>query len=182
MRTLESGYHIRFACAEELPLLSHIERSAARLFLDTPYAFLVNAAPLPLDFVQQQFQAGQVWVAVDRHEVIVGYAITCEVDNTLYLQQIDVAPEYGRKGIGSTLVGTICTWAKQQGYRIVSLSTFRDIPWNAPFYSKLGFHPVDEAELSLGFQQIRRKELEAGLPTVDRVIMNCVLQQSLELS
>jgi predicted N-acetyltransferase YhbS len=127
---------------------------------------------------QQPFQAGQVWVAVDRHEAVVGYAIACEVDNTLYLQQIDVAPEHGRKGIGSALVNTICAWAKQQGYRIVSLSTFQDIPWNAPFYSKLRFYPVDEAELTIGFQQIRRKELEAGLPIADRVIMHCVLLNS----
>ncbi len=55
MIMLESGDQIRAARAEELPLLSHIERSAARLFLDTPYAFLVDADPLPLGFVQQQF-------------------------------------------------------------------------------------------------------------------------------
>lgn len=175
MITLESGYHIRSAHAEELPLLSHIERSAAKLFLDTPYAFLVNADPLSLDFVQEQFQAKQVWVAVDRYEVVVGYAIAREVDDTLYLQQIDVEPEHGRRGIGSALVNTICAWAKQQGYRSVSLSTFRDIPWNAPFYSKLGFHPVDEALLSNGFQQIRLKEHDAGLPISDRVVMHCVL-------
>ena len=46
------------------------------------------------------------------------------------------------------------------------LSTFRDLSWNAPFYSKLGFRPVDEAELTTGFQQIRLKELAAGLPIV----------------
>jgi GNAT superfamily N-acetyltransferase len=172
---LESGYQIRSARAEELPLLSHIERSAARLFLDTPYAFLVDANPLPLDFVQQQFQVGQVWVAVDRHEAVVGYAIACEVDETLYLQQIDVAPQHGRRGIGAALVGTVCAWAKHHGYGIVSLSTFRDIPWNAPFYSKLGFCPVDEAELTAGFQQIRLKEHDAGLPTSDRVMMHCVV-------
>lgn len=107
MITLESGYYIRSARVEELPLLAHIEHSAARLFLDTHYAFLVDADPLPLDFVQQQFQAGQVWVAVDRYEVVVGYAIAREVDDTLYLQQIDVAPEHGRRGIGSALVNTV---------------------------------------------------------------------------
>jgi GNAT superfamily N-acetyltransferase len=78
-------------------------------------------------------------VAVDRHEAVVGYAIACEVDETLYLQQIDVAPQHGRRGIGSALVGAVCAWAKHHSYCIVSLSTFRDIPWNAPFYSKLGF-------------------------------------------
>jgi GNAT superfamily N-acetyltransferase len=93
-------------------------------------------------------------VAVDRHEAVVGYAIACEVDETLYLQQIDVAPQHGRRGIGSALVGAACAWAKHHSYCIVSLSTFRDIPWNAPFYSKLGFCPVDEAELTTGFQQI----------------------------
>jgi predicted N-acetyltransferase YhbS len=171
----ESNYQIRPARFEELPLLSHIENSAAALFLDTPYAFLVNDDPLPLNFVQQQFQAGQVWVAVDCHEIVVGYAIAREVDDTLYLQQIDVELEHGRRGIGSALIKTVCDWAQQQGYEIVSLSTFWDLPWNAPFYSKMGFRPVDEAELTTGFQQIRLKELEAGLPIVDRVIMYCKL-------
>ena len=174
---MNSSYKIRSARVEELPLLSQVEQSAARLFLDTPYAFLVNDEPLSLDFVQQQFHAGQVWVAVDCHEIVVGYAIAREVDDTLYLQQIDVEPEHGRRGIGSALVNTVCDWAKQQGYSIVSLSTFRDLPWNAPFYSKLRFNPVDEAELTTGFQQIRLKEFEAGLPVRDRVIMYCVLQQ-----
>jgi ribosomal protein S18 acetylase RimI-like enzyme len=100
MRILKSGYQIRSARVEEIPLLSHIEQSASSLFLDTPYSFLINADPLPLDYVQQQFQAGRVWVAVDRHETVVGYAIACEVDDTLYLQEIDVYPEHGRKGIG----------------------------------------------------------------------------------
>jgi GNAT superfamily N-acetyltransferase len=172
---LEAGYQIRAARVEELPLLSEIEQSAAVLFLDTPYAFLVDADPLPLEFVQQQFQAGRVWVAVDLQETIVSYAIAREIDDTLYLQQIDVEPEHGRRGIGSALINTVCTWAQQQGYEIVSLSTFRDIPWNAPLYSKLGFNPVDETELTTGFQQIRLKELEAGLPISERVIMHYVL-------
>jgi GNAT superfamily N-acetyltransferase len=180
---LEAGYQIRAARVEELPLLSEIEQSAAVLFLDTPYAFLVNDKPLSLDFVQQQFHAERVWVAVDCHESVVGYAIAVadgkpfarEVDDTLYLQQIDVHPEHGRRGIASALVKTVYAWAKQQGYRIVSLSTFRDIPWNAPLYSKLGFNPIDETELTTGFQQIRLKELEAGLPISERVIMHYVL-------
>ncbi len=173
---MKSSYKIRSARVEELPMLSEIEQSAARLFLDTPYAFLVNDEPLSLDFVQQQFQARQVWVAVDCHEIVVGYAIAREVNNTLYLQQIDVAPEHGRRGIGSALVKTVCDWAQQQGYGIVSLSTFRDIPWNAPLYSKLGFRVLDEAELTTGFQQIRIKELAAGLPISERVVMYCELQ------
>jgi hypothetical protein len=57
----------------------------------------------------------------------------------------------------------------------MSLSTFRDIPWNAPFYAKLGFRILDESELTEGFQQIRRQEHESGLPITHRVIMYCEL-------
>lgn len=74
MRILESGYQIRAARVEELPLLSHIELASC-LFLNTPYPFLVDADPLSLELVQQRFQSGQVWVAVDLHEAVVGYAI-----------------------------------------------------------------------------------------------------------
>jgi predicted N-acetyltransferase YhbS len=172
MKILKLGYRIRAARIEELSLLAHIEQSASILFLDTPYAWLATAESLPLEFVQQQFHAGLVWVAVDLHETVVGYAVAGEVDQTLYLQQIDVLPKHGHRGIGSALVNTICEHATQQDYEIVSLSTFRDIPWNAPFYSTFGFSPVAETELTPGFQQIRLKELAAGLPIADRIIMH----------
>jgi GNAT superfamily N-acetyltransferase len=171
---IKSGYTIRPARVEELTLLADIERSAAIRFLDTPYAFLVNAEPLPLEFVRQRFQAGQVWVAVER-QVVIGYAITREVEETLYLQEIDIEPEHGQRGLGTALLETIRAWAALAGYGVLSLSTFRDIPWNAPFYAKLGFRILDESDLNAGFQQIRQQELAAGLPIADRVIMYCDL-------
>lgn len=175
MKTLEPGYKIRSARVEELTLLTQIEALAAVRFLNTPYAFLVEADSLPLDFIQQRFQAGQVWVAVDQQDRVVGYAVTREVDRTLYLQEIDVVPAHGQRGLGSALVHYVRAWAKQSHYDVMSLSTFRDIPWNVPFYSKLGFRILDESELTAGFQQIRRQEDEAGLPISERVIMHCEL-------
>ncbi|WP_088890507.1 GNAT family N-acetyltransferase [Leptolyngbya ohadii] len=175
MRTLESGYTIRFANVKELALLSEIERAANRLFLNTPYAFLVDSEPLSIDFIQARFQAGQVWVAVDTTNTVVGFAVSREVDNTLYLQEIDVHPEHGQRGIGSALVKAVCAWAQLQSYGAVSLATFREIAWNAPFYSKLGFHILEEADLTPGLQQIRLQEMTAGLPLSDRVIMRCEL-------
>jgi GNAT superfamily N-acetyltransferase len=126
--------------------------------------------------VQQRFQAGQVWVAVDRDDVVVGFAITREVDRTIYLQEMDVDPKHGQRGIGTALIETISDWAQFHRYDTISLSTFSDLPWNAPFYAKLGFRMLEESELTIGFQQIRRQELEAGLPISERVIMDCQLQ------
>jgi predicted N-acetyltransferase YhbS len=171
-----SGYTIRSARTEELALLAQIERSAAVLFLDTPYAFLVDDEPLAIDFVEQRWQKTQVWVAIDAQNIVVGFVLTRELDDTIYIQEMDVHPAHGRRGLGSALVKTVCDWAKLQGYCAVSLSTFRDIPWNAPFYSKLGFRILAESELTIGFQQIRRQEMESGLPISRRVIMFYRLQ------
>ena len=74
------------------------------------------------------------------------------------------------------LIETIIDWAQFHRYDTISLSTFSDLPWNAPFYAKLGFRMLEESELTIGFQQIRRQEMEAGLPISERVIMNCQLQ------
>lgn len=170
-KSLASNYNIRFAQSEDLPLLSDIERSASTLFQNTPYSFLANAAPLPLAVVKQWFQEGQIWVAVNQQDLPVGFAIATEVDGTLYIAEIDVDPVWGQRGIGGKLVETVCAWAKVQNYQIVSLSTFRDLKWNAPFYEKLGFRILDESELSNAFQKLRTKEAESGLPIGDRAIM-----------
>ncbi|WP_375448772.1 GNAT family N-acetyltransferase [uncultured Nostoc sp.] len=175
-------YEIRFARIEDLVKLAEIEQAAATLFCDTSYAFLVNAQPLSMDFVTQQFQAERVWVAVNDRDIVVGYAIAQEVDGNAYLQQIDVDPAYGRRGIGRKLVEGVCVWAKKQNYHRILLSTFLDIEWNAPFYTKLGFQILPEVELSFGFQQIRCKEAEAGLPIDRRVIMYRDLGQAMSLT
>jgi GNAT superfamily N-acetyltransferase len=174
-RINHSHYTIRPARAEELPQLARIEQSAAARFLDTPYAFLAHGESLPLEMVQQWFQVGPVWVVVERTarvgEAVVGYAITRDLEGALYLQEIDVLPEHGQQGLGSALLDTIVIWAKQQGYAVMLLSTFRDIPWNAPFYAKRGFQILDEAALTAGLRQIRQQESQAGLPIAERVIM-----------
>jgi GNAT superfamily N-acetyltransferase len=174
----ESSYLIRCALVEELPLLSDIERSAAQLFVDTPYAFVADDLPLSLDFVVRQFKSGRVWVAVDDRQTIVGYAIAEDIDGAAYLRQIDVEPAFGRRGIGRKLVECVCRWAKEQHYRRILLSTFLDIEWNAPFYAKLGFQILAEDELTPSFQQIRRKEAAAGLPIDRRAIMYLELTSS----
>jgi hypothetical protein len=38
----------------------------------------------------------------------------------------------------------------EAGYPAVTLRTFRDVPWNGPFYLRRGFAVVDSAALSPG--------------------------------
>ena len=40
------------------------------------------------------------------------------------------------------LVLQVCDWAAGNGYASVTLTTFRDVPWNMPFYERLGFRVI----------------------------------------
>lgn len=63
-----------------------------------------------------------------------------------HLNEIDVHPDHGRRGIGTRLVTAVCNWAALAGYAFVTLTTFRDVRWNKLFYAKLGFLEVETAE------------------------------------
>lgn len=60
----------------------------------------------------------------------------------------------------------------EQGAPAVTLTTFRDVPWNAPFYERRGFRVLDESGLSAVFDRLLDEEGAAyGLPRELRVVM-----------
>jgi len=89
-----------------------------------------------------------------------GFASVGEVDGAAHLWQLSVLPSAGRQGRGTALVSAVCDWAGRAGYGAVTLTTFRDVPWNAPFYARLGFEVVDR--LTPGLAAIRHHERVGG--------------------
>jgi GNAT superfamily N-acetyltransferase len=70
---------------------------------------------------------------------IAGFVIGEWQDEDVYLHELDVDPAFQRRGVGATLVRAFVDAARAKRARDVYLATFRDPPWNAPFYRKLGF-------------------------------------------
>lgn len=171
----ETNYAIRLARVEELPALREIERAAGRLFAEIGLDNVANATPLPLDFLQAQQGAGLVWVLTDADDQPVGFAAASELDGALYLEEIDVHPAHGRRGLGKWLIETLCVWAEKQGYPAVTLSTFRDVPWNAPFYSRIGFRIIEDGEMGPGLQALLEHSAQVWFPLL-RVCMRRDLQ------
>jgi GNAT superfamily N-acetyltransferase len=104
--------------------------------------------------------------------VPVGFARVEIIDaRTAHLEEIDVCPAHGRRGLGTRLVTEVCEWAASAGYESVTLTTFRDVPWNGPFYERLGFRVVPGAELSAALRAIVEAEARRGLDPSRRVTM-----------
>lgn len=99
--------------------------------------------------------------AYDGSEVL-GFARALELGDTLHLEQLSVHPEYARRGIGAALVRAVLADAAARDFRAVTLRTFADVPWNAPFYERHGFRPVADAP-SPFHAELVRTEARLGL-------------------
>ncbi len=62
-------------------------------------------------------EGGLLWIAIASGGGPVGFALVMEIKGYAHLEEIDVLPSYGGNGIGSALLGTVCSWAKKQGLR-----------------------------------------------------------------
>lgn len=172
---MDAAYHIRLAAQRDVDLLPAVELAAARLFLDrldetglTPA--MVENTNSAADFARAQ-RAGMLWVAVTAQDEPVGFALLAEIDGSIHLEELDVQPSHGRRGIGAALLKQVCAWAEAAAYPGVTLSTFRAVPWNAPFYLKHGFRVLQPAELTPGLARLRQAEHSRGLRTDLRVLM-----------
>ncbi|MGE3945657.1 MAG: GNAT family N-acetyltransferase [Blastocatellales bacterium] len=168
---MSENYQIRLSRENDLRILNDIENAASELFQNTKYALEVDQDPLPIAFLRKQSEKGLIWVAVDDKDRPVGFAVAIILDNFAHLHEISVHPKHGRRGLGRRLVNVVIQFAIKSKLSGVTLSTFRDIVWNAPFYRKLGFCEMSDDELESGLKEIRMKESELGLPLSDRVIM-----------
>jgi GNAT superfamily N-acetyltransferase len=146
------GVDIRIADPEEYPLLRQIEEEADRLFESVGIGPFVNQE-------EENHLSGAALVLVSGQPAV-GFACVEIVDGLAHLWQLSVRPAAGGQGRGRALVAGVADWAAANGYPAVTLTTFRDVPWNGPFYARLGFRVVDE--LSPGLAALRQHEREIG--------------------
>ena len=98
-------------------------------------------------------------------------AIVHLLAEAVHLHELDVHPDHARQGLGRRLIATVADWARASGATALTLTTFDDVPWNGPYYTRLGFRTLDLADLSPGLQAVRQAEAEAGLPMEHRICM-----------
>lgn len=163
--------HIRAAVVEELPALQDIERAAGQCFHDVGMPEIAEDEPLALDELIRYQRAGRVWVVVGETGRPVAYLLADLVDGNLHVEQVSVHPDSARRGVGRSLLERVAERARAEGILALTLTTFVQVPWNAPYYVRCGFRDLDETELTPGLRAIRRREAAHGLDRWPRVCM-----------
>lgn len=131
-------HDVRLAEPADLPLLSGIESAADQLFIDR---FRPETWDEP---ATGEWRAAQPGFLLVTGEPPVGIAHVLDEDGHAHLEMLAVRPDHGRCGIGTALVEACCSEAAARGHEELTLTTFANVPWNAPYYLRLGFSIVDE--------------------------------------
>jgi GNAT superfamily N-acetyltransferase len=164
-------YRLRAAPPDERDRIQEIEDLAGTRFSGLGLIDESLDVGFPTADLDRLIRAGQAWVACDAADRAVGMVIASVREDAVYVEEMDVLAEHGRRGLGGRLLNTVCAWAQEQGYAAVTLSTFRDVPWNGPFYRRHGFADLPPAEWTAGMRAIREDEVRHGLRTDVRVFM-----------
>ena len=165
---MPDSYAIRIARPDDLAALPVIERAATAVFRTTPYAYLADD-----DLISAEVDLAHeyIWIVVDPADQPIAFAIVHLLPESVHLHELDVHPDYARQGLGRRLIATVADWARARGATALTLTTFADVPWNGPYYTRLGFRMLDLATLSPGLQAVQQGEADAGLPMAQRICM-----------
>ena len=159
---------LRGAKTSEIERVRAIERASATRFLGTARAALAEDEPTDAATLAARIASGGLLVAEEGGEAV-AFVMFREVEGCAYVEQIDVAPSHERRGIGARLIEAVADLARERGWPALTLSTFKDVPFNAPYYLRLGFADVEV--LTPAMLAIRAEHEARGLDESMRVFM-----------
>jgi GNAT superfamily N-acetyltransferase len=165
------AFTLRPGRAGDGPALREIELSAGQRFRAVGLPDVADAEPASVEELARHAAEGRSWVAVDADDCPVGYVLAGVVDGNAHVEQVSVAPDHQGGGIGRALIEQVRTWAVDRGLPAITLTTFKDVPWNGPLYRHLGFRVLDEHEIGPELRAIRHHETAMGLDPAQRVCM-----------
>ena len=165
-----SGYSICSARAEHISALPAIELAAAQLLRGHAPESVLAETTDECTFAEAA-RDGRLWVA-STGNTPVGFALVKMLaDDLPHLEEIDVDPSHGRRGLGTALVRAVCDWATVSGYVMLTLTTFRAVPWNLPFYARLEFVEIPCETLRPELATVVSEEAHRGLDPHTRAVM-----------
>jgi ribosomal protein S18 acetylase RimI-like enzyme len=136
---------VRNATVDDVASMQGVDVASRQRFREIDDPCIARAAddpPYHAEGLTRAVSEQRAWVAVDDLGAVIGFAVAWVLEGEGHLDELAVTPAHGRRGVGRALVDAVLAWSDAQGLPSVNLITFRDVPWNGPYYEKLGFEAV----------------------------------------
>jgi GNAT superfamily N-acetyltransferase len=113
-----------------------------------PQKMIVTAQSWIQESIEQHGTKARVLVAEDEHGVRLGFATVSHSnhftgDGQAYIGELATAEAAEGRGVGKALAQTCEQWAREQGYRILSLTTGAANERALAFYRHMGYQDED---------------------------------------
>lgn len=164
---------VRPGIEADLPRLPEIELSAVDAFLNTSIPPGPLSTATPAEGWRDALEHGTLWVVDDDQGNPIGFLGGHRDGGELHILEFDVEARHQGKGLGRLLLNHVIAWARAQGLSELTLTTFRNIAWNGPFYAKMGFAELADADMPEHLAQTLQAERARNLE--ERCAMRLVL-------
>lgn len=167
---------IRIAVPADAPLLPAIETSAAQAFrMIGELRWLADSPPMPVERHRQLIALSTCWVAVDDENRPQGFLSAERHGHDLHIHELSVMQAMQGQGTGRLLIEAAKDYARSSRLASVTLTTFKNVPWNAPFYARAGFQIKATADLDQRLAAIVNEEYQHGFAAGSRCAMAWVV-------
>lgn len=166
-----TNIRIRTATEADLPHLPGIERDATQRYRTVGYDYCADG---PVRDVAEHAAAlwdGIVLVAEGSDGPLLGFAMVRPADAAVHLVELDVRRTAQGQGLGRRLIAAVEAWAIGRGFDELTLTTYRDVAWNAPAYARLGFETFDVGPDRPDLLAVQASEASEGFARWPRVAM-----------
>jgi GNAT superfamily N-acetyltransferase len=157
-------FSIRLARPEDADAFRRTEEDASTLLHEEPS---LEGVPIPESQSAEHYRAmiarGNCLAATVEGE-LVGFTAAGRIGRELHLHELSVARIHQRRGIGGTLLRALVIDARKCGLSAITLNTYRNIPWNAPFYARHGFIELENLEHRPHLSRSLEAAVVAGMP------------------
>lgn len=170
---------IRLTREDDAPHLPALEQSAGVAFLAiAELAWIAEDSNLSIDDHLAAVRDGTSWVAIEGDDRPVGFLCAERCGDDLHIHEIAVRHDRQGRGIGRALIEAAIAWAQGRSLSAVTLTTFRNVPWNEPFYARLGFETLSADSIDQRLALVVQQETEHGLQPETRCAMRLGLRTS----
>ena len=165
-----TAYRIEPGAASHVATLRDLERTAGARFRTIGMARIAEGDPTPAEILLDRAESRRLYVSLDGRDEPAGFLIWSSKDGFAYIEEVSVHPDHAGHRLAARMIDRLEADVRGR-LPALTLATFRDVPWNAPYYAKLGFGELPLAAVGPDHRASWQRQADAGLDMSKRLFM-----------
>jgi ribosomal protein S18 acetylase RimI-like enzyme len=162
-------YRIERGAPSHAERLREIERASSIHFREIGMADVADHEPTPASILEDSARDGLLYVALTA-DTVAGFLIWSAVDDEAYIEEVAVDPAHAGHRLAARMIDRLAQDIRGR-HPAITLATFRDVPWNGPYYAKLGFEEFPHDQVGPDHAKAWQEQSDIGLDMSKRLFM-----------